>query len=228
MGVAAAALAIMAAASCAAVRGGSSGTRVCPGGTAGTPSLPGLPPCQWVQERAAGRSTGSRAPAPASSVWGGNASHTQQLRQLQATTPCAGNSDDGHDVTCTGDSVAVDNASSIIGSDQDTCCTCPPGSTGIYGDENLAFRFRPDGITTGGDGSLVWSASEPPGLAFTMTRLEEPHENYDEFDADTYYMSGNATEPSRITEVDGLLPGLRWDDGVGATYDQGARAHTPR
>jgi hypothetical protein len=51
------------------------------------------------------------------------------------------------------------------------CCTCPPGTVTNYADESLAFRFRADGITHD-NGSLVWNAVAPSGLAFTILRAD--------------------------------------------------------
>ena len=128
-----------------------------------------------------------------------------------------------------GGSEPVGNFAATLGSDQDSCCTCPAGTTAVYGDENLAFRFRPENITTAADGSVRWPAIEPPGLAFTMTRYEEPPEHYDPSEAATYYSAGNASEPTRVLPASDVIPGLLWDhgegaDGVDVAYDQGAFA----
>eukprot|EP01046_Picozoa_sp_COSAG06_P022113 COSAG06_NODE_1694_length_8699_cov_57.094767_1_plen_2376_part_10 len=67
-------------------------------------------------------------------------------------------------VTCDPGQVHATNASA--------CCTCPPGTVTNYADESLAFRFRADDITHDSNGSLVWNAAVPSGLAFTATQAD--------------------------------------------------------
>eukprot|EP01046_Picozoa_sp_COSAG06_P058252 COSAG06_NODE_11632_length_1483_cov_1.508671_1_plen_293_part_10 len=117
---------------------------------------------------------------------------------------CTGNADSTLDVICSGGLVLIADAATAAGSDADTCCECPHGTTGICAftvqprllsssasrpmltqgrfalvlwwadrDEALGFRFRSSGITTDADGSLLWNAEEPTGLAFFMTRLDD-------------------------------------------------------
>ena len=103
----------------------------------------------------------------------------------------------------------IENAASTLGSDRASCCVCSPGTTAAYADEALALRFRSDGITRAVDGSLVWNADVPEsGLAFTMTRFEEPHSHYDQDEQATYYL-GNYTEP-RTELPTGSLSGLHF------------------
>jgi hypothetical protein len=80
-------------------------------------------------------------------------------------------------VSCAGGTVLVANASTTAGGDAATCCACPAGTTMAYADEFLGFRFQADGITRDSNGSLVWSAAAPGGLAFVMNRtiVEEWH-----------------------------------------------------
>jgi hypothetical protein len=203
----------------AAVIDGGSTMHPTAAGLSGSTTLPGLYQPRAPQRTVSG-SIGSRTSAPT----GGNTYRADRRLTEQTATRCIGNNDTAQDVVCTGGSVEVESFATVVVSDQDTCCTCPPGTTAVYGDENLAFRFRPDSITTAADGSLLWPAVEPAGLAFTMTRLEEPHEHHDETEADAYYLVGNASEPSRNLPAD-FLPGLLWEHGEDAGYDQGMRAH---
>ena len=188
-------------------------------GPAGIRTLPGLPPYR-VSPEVPGRPAGARSSHPPPRAPSG----VQSSRKLQAATKCAGNIDPAQNVVCMGGSVAVDNGEAVFGSDQDTCCMCSPGTTAAYGDENLAFRFRPDSITTADDGSLLWPAVEPPELAFTMTRYDDPPQFHDATEAATYYTIGNASEPSRDLPS-GFLPGLMWEYGEHASYDQGSGRH---
>ena len=178
------------------------------------PALPVAPARSSKRDRAGAPAGRWLAAAP-----GGSA--PQQTRQLQTAVACVGNSDTALDIACTGGSVALEDAANVLDLDEDSCCSCPPGTTDIYRDENLAFRFRPRSITTAEDGSLLWPAVEPPELAFTMTRYVEPPEFYDRGEAEEYYLAGNASEPSRELPAD-FLPGLLWEHGPDARYDQGA------
>ena len=72
---------------------------------------------------------------------------------------CTGNRNASEDVACAGGGVLVANAGATVGSDQDSCCMCPAGTTTAYADEKLAFRFRPNSITRAPDGSLLWPAA---------------------------------------------------------------------
>jgi hypothetical protein len=94
---------------------------------------------------------------------------TRQLQQ-QSGGMCSGNSDPSLDVSCLGGASLVTDAASTTGSDPATCCICPAGTTATYADEALAFRFQADGIMQDSDGSLVWNAATPSGLAFVTAR----------------------------------------------------------
>jgi hypothetical protein len=98
--------------------------------------------------------------------------------------------------------------------------TCPPGTTSVYSDEALAFRFRSDGITRAADGSLLWNATTPPLLAFTMTR---PEDEYYPLASETDYQGDNATmfsEPATIVPS-GVYPGLHFESPESARLARG-------
>ena len=50
---------------------------------------------------------------------------------------------------------------------------CEPGTTQAYNDEALGFRFQSEGIGRDGNGSVVWNATAPADLAFTMAPPSE-------------------------------------------------------
>lgn len=90
-------------------------------------------------------------------------------------TTCTGNAQSAHDVICPPGQTLVLNAALVFAATQAECCACPAGTTSAYNDESLAFRFRADGLSYVEDGTVVWNAEEPAGLAFTQVKPVGTH-----------------------------------------------------
>lgn len=137
---------------------------------------------------------------------------SEPVRRLQAQT-CSGNNAASDDVICGRGAALVADAVSTPGSTAAECCTCAPGKSTVYNTESLAFQFRADGITTSIDGSLLWNAAVPSGLAFTTSRPEDS-ENPEGDER------GNFTIPAAVSATGSVPVGIHFDAEPDASFDQ--------
>eukprot|EP01051_Picozoa_sp_SAG22_P020147 SAG22_NODE_3956_length_1450_cov_1.547002_1_plen_483_part_11 len=138
-----------------------------------------------------------------------------QLGYTSAQTCAAAN------VTCNRGSVIVQDASSVVGTNADLCCSCPDGTVQSYRDQNLVLTFTHADISRDENGSLIWPGRVPDGMidiTFRMERPPDPHvggqqdEDGNPIYAEALMWSGDFTEPRFEDSPPQYPPGMYFTD----------------